>query len=271
MQLRYAAPEVTPEPAPEIGLAEIQVQGYTDFDGETYFYGDDGLTLSWSAANAETYDLAVLDASGNVVNSVSATTQTSLSVSAQAANAGQAQTFTVTGRVGDTAGETASVRLMYVSAAPTQEPTAEPAQVGPVSFQVSGAMDVQGDTYYVGDSAVQVSWTAENAQAYNVAVYDESGTAIKSVENAQVTSMTVNPQDLTPGAVYTLAAQGVGADGTAGETAQIRLTVYGQESPDPGDQGKVITPESSSDDILNLQKALYTLGWIADAQSVTPG
>ena len=271
VQLRYAAPEVTPEPAPEIGLAEIQVQGYTDFDGETYFYGDDGLTLSWSAANAETYDLAVLDASGNVVNSVSATTQTSLSVSAQAANAGQAQTFTVTGRVGDTAGETASVRLMYVSAAPTQEPTAEPAQVGPVSFQVSGAMDVQGDTYYVGDSAVQVSWTAENAQAYNVAVYDESGTAIKSVENAQVTSMTVNPQDLTPGVVYTLAAQGVGADGTAGETAQIRLTVYGQESPDPGDQGKVITPESSSDDILNLQKALYTLGWIADAQSVTPG
>ena len=46
MQLRYAAPEVTREPAPEIGLAEIQVQGYTDFDGETYFYGDDGLTLS---------------------------------------------------------------------------------------------------------------------------------------------------------------------------------------------------------------------------------
>ena len=91
VQLRYAAPEVTPEPAPEIGLAEIQVQGYTDFDGETYFYGDDGLTLSWSAANAETYDLAVLDASGNVVNSVSATTQTSLSVSAQAANAGQAE------------------------------------------------------------------------------------------------------------------------------------------------------------------------------------
>ena len=267
VQLRYAAPEITPEPVLEIGAAEIQVQGYTDFDGETYFYGDDGLTLSWTAANAESYDLAVLDDAGNVINSVSATTQTSLTVAAQAANAAQAQTFTVTGRAGDATGETASVRLMYASQAPTQTPS----QAGPVSFQVEGAMDVEGDLYYVGDSAVTVSWTAENAQAYNVAVYDGDGNAIKSVENAQVSSMTVNPQDLTPGTVYTLTAQAVSAEGAAGETAQIRLTIYDQESPDPGDQGEIITPESGSETILNLQKALYTLGWITDAQSVTPG
>ena len=259
-------PEPTAEPTPEpveIGKPNFVVEGHADEQEGIYIVGDQTVIVSWNAENASVYSVAVYDSAKEVITSAEKQDITEMKIDPANMPAGEVITIAVKGYGEDgTESEAASVQLMLPKAEPTPEPTAEPTpepvQVGKPSVKVSGHADEKDGVFIAGDEALSITWSAENAATYNVAIYDGNGDAIKSVEGTDVTGLELKSETLAAGETYTLKVTGIGSDGAKGETASVKIA-------GADDTVKPITPKSDKEEIQALQVQLYSLGWIAEA------
>lgn len=241
--------------APQVGRPAITVTGYADLRDGVYYAENSDLKISWSAENAEKYDVAIYNAAGESVKSVQGATQTQITVAAADIAPGEVYTLAISPVGADgTTGESAQVKLARVQTEPTPAPAP-----GRPSITVSGHESESGGVYTVGAGNVEIGWSAENAALYSVYVYDGAGETITSVENADVTGMTVKPGDMPEGDMVTVTVVGISADGVQGENASVRLRLAEEEAtpapaPEPG------LPEISVSGAADYANGIYYVG-----------
>ena len=251
-QVKLAHVEAAETPAPAPGKPVITVSGHESEEGGVYVIGSGNVELNWSAENAALYSVYVYDGNGEIITSVDNADVTGMTVKPGDMPEGETVTVKVTGIGADNAqGETASVQLRLAEAA--HKP-------GLPVLSVSGEADYANGVYYVGPDGLSVTWSAENAAAYNVYIYDEKGGTVNSAEGTAETRLTMKADSMPAGQVFTLKVTAIGADGAQSDAASISIALYEDEA------GKwPITPDSDAETITEMQKRLYSLGWITEA------
>lgn len=257
-QVKLAHAEIAPTPAPAPGKPVITVSGHEDETDGVYVVGGGNVELTWSAENAALYSVYVYRSDGGVITSVDNSDATGMTVKPGDMPEGDTVTLKVTGVGADGAqGETASVQLRLAAAEATPTPAPRP---GLPELSVSGAADYSNGVYYVGPDGMSVTWSAENAAAYNVYVYDANGGTVNSAEGTTETRLNLKADNMPADQVFTLKVTAVGADGSQSDAASISMALYAEEN------GKwPVTPDSDADTIAEMQKRLYNLGWITEA------
>lgn len=104
---------------------------------------------------------------------------------------------------------------------------------------------------------MSVTWSAENAAAYNVYVYDANGATVNSAEGTTETRLNLKADNMPADQVFTLQVTAVGADGSQSAAASISIALYAQT-----DSKWPVTPDSDAETISEMQTRLYNLGWI---------
>ncbi|MBQ4089813.1 MAG: peptidoglycan-binding protein [Clostridia bacterium] len=235
VKLMLKKPEPTPEPRPEIGLPVITVTGHDGMEGDVYIVGASDVTVAWNAENADVYNVFVYGADNKVIISTENAEVLSMTVKPADMPKDEIVTVAVSGAAADgTEGESAYVKLMLVepeiTPEPTAEPTPEPIEVDKPIMKVIGYSDAADGVYLIEDGAdVAVSWIAENAKTYNVAIYNGDGEIVKAADGTSQTGLTVDPSTMTPGEVYAIRVTPVGEDGTEGEYAQVLIMLVKEE------------------------------------------
>lgn len=254
VKLAYTEPASTPAP----GRPAITVSGHESEDGGVYVIGSSDVEIGWSAENAVLYSVYVYQSNGDVITYVDNADVTGMTVKPGDMPEGDTVTVKVTGVGADGAqGDTASVQLRLAAAEATPTPAPGP---GLPAISVTGAADYSNGIYYVGSDGMTVDWSAENAVAYNVYVYDENGGTVNSAENTAETRLKLKADSMPDDQVFTLQVTALGADGAQSEAVSIRIALYADAvSKWP------ITANSDAETITEMQKRLYSLGWITEA------
>lgn len=259
-QVKLAHVEAAPTPVPAPGKPAITVSGHESEEGGVYVIGTGNAELSWSAENAVLYSVYVYRSNGEVITSVDNADVTGMTVKPGDMPEGDTVTVKVTGIGADSAqGETASVQLRLAAAEATPTPAPKP---GMPALSVSGEADYANGIYYVGPDGMSVDWSAENAAAYNVYVFDENGATVNSAEGTTETRLNLKAGNMPADQVFTLQVTAIGADGTQSDAASISIALYaeaGSKWP--------ITPDSDAETITEMQKRLYSLGWLTEANA----
>ena len=279
VRLRLAEPEATPEPTPEpteepasAGRPDIQITGHADYENGKFIAGSEVIGINWLAENAETYDVYITDAGGNELRRAENTTVTGMTIDPADITADGTVIITVTGISAEgNKGESASAAIVFTKAEPTPEPTEEPAPTaGTPSIDVSGHTGIENGVYIAGESDLNISWYAENAAAYDVAIYDGSNAIVNSAYDTGLTEFTLRSTDLNENENYVIAVAGLSADGERGEIASVVISRRATAAALP--MGPV-TQESDPASIGQLQAQLLALGWITmeDSGFMTAG
>ena len=245
------------EPA-VLGEIAITVTGHIAYESDVYVLSEDGATVQWYAENAAMYNAAILDSDGNVIKAFNSLTDTEFTVDVSTMAAGETYAVQATPIGADgTAGDYAYVLLSLIKAEPTPEPTAEPTPtpepvtVGNAYITVTGCEERDG-MYYVGDSDVTISWSADGAAGYDVTIGDKNWTGITD------TKVTLKLSDIPENSTIIVTVTGVGSDGTTRGTTDTVEIVRESDAKWP------IKPDSKPDYIVEMQDRLILLGWISE-------
>lgn len=247
---------------PEVGTPVLSVSGAASQENGVYYAGTESLTVSWSADNAAKYGVYLLDSSNKVINSEQNTDKTSLTLKPENMAVGETYTITVIsipdgGEEKD--GKSASVQLM--------RPAQQVPEVGTPQISVSGQAGEQNGVYLVGEDSIGVSWSADNAAAYSVYVYDGSGGLVNSSEKTEDTGTSFNPTSFSEGQTYKLTVVAIPAGGEEadGKSASVSFLREAQEAPVVG------TPMITVSGYVGYVNETYykgddnlTLSWSAD-------
>lgn len=242
VMLMLEKPEPTPEPKPTVGIPAITVTGHKSYDEETGIYtvGSDEVTVAWVAENAAVYSVYIYGEDNRVINKAEKSEVESMTIKPDVMPADEIVTVAVTGFDKDgESGENAYVKLILAEPEPTPEPTAEPTpepvQVGKPEMTVTGHTEVIDGVYMIEKgAAVTIGWSAENAEKYNVAIYNSAKEKLTSADGTIQTSMTVDTSTMAAGETYAVQATPIGADGTAGDYSYVLLSLVKDEpTPEP--------------------------------------
>lgn len=245
-------------PVSKPGRPFVDVSGYETMTGDIYRVGEDPVEIMWEAENAAGYLVSIVDDLGNAIYPENTTRQTSVTVNPSKLNEGSVYTLSVTAldEAGER-GETAQARFSLMEK--------EPVEMGMPEIEVTGYAETNGDLYYLGDTGAQITWQAENAAGYAVSIVDDLGDELfpESVTTKQ--GVSIAPNQVAEGRVYTLTVTALDEAGNRGETAQVRFGIG------TGLTVMEITPESDPADIQSLQMRLYELGWLENDGTVVLG
>ncbi len=244
----------------EVTTPVISVSGAASEEGGVYYAGTETMTVSWSADNAASYSIYLLDSKGATVNSEKETDQKSLTLKPSNMQEGEMYTVTIVaipegGSESD--GKSASVQLMR-SAAP---------EVTKPKISVSGQAGEQDGAYLIGTDNIVVSWTADNVSAYSIYLYDGNGGLVNKAEAVSDTQVTLKPSDLTAGASYKLTVVAIPTSGVEadGKSASVSLVVNEESTPEVG------MPQIDVAGYVDYSNETYwkgtddlTLSWYAD-------
>lgn len=245
----------------EVSTPTISVNGAVSNENGVYYAGTDDLTVAWSAENAASYGVYLLDSDQKVVNSEQNSDKKSLTI--KPANMVADEVYTCTVIAVPEGGEEKDGKSASVQLARNEEVS----EVGSPSLTVSGQIGEQDGVYLVGDEAVTISWTAENAETYSVYLYDESGALVNSVEKTGDKQATLNPTTFGAGQTYklTIVAIPTGGEEADGKSASASFAHDEEETPE------VSTPAISVSGQVDFSNETYwkgeenlTISWSAE-------
>lgn len=213
----------------EVGAPKISVTGAAEENGSYWVDGGD-VTIAWSAENAETYDVTVEKSDGTSRALLTGSKDKSITVKAADFLEGISYRVTVTaipagGAAAD--GKSASVLLAR------REVVAE---VEAPKISLSGHAGEQNGIYLVGEQTLGVSWSAQNAAAYSLYLYDGSGGLMNAVEMTANTQVSIKPADLLAGQTYKLTVVAIPKGGKEedGKSASISFALAEKQVPQVG-------------------------------------
>ena len=242
VKLMLEKPEPTPEPKPAVGVPVITVTGHKSYDEVTGIYtvGSDEVTVEWTAENASVYSVYIYGEDNRVINKAENAEVESMTIKPDVMPVDEIVTVAVTGFDKDgEPGENAYVQLILSEPEPTAEPTAEPTptpvEIGKPVITVSGHDEAVDGVHMISSgAAVSISWTAENAEKFNVAIFNSAKEKLTSADGTIQTSMTVDTSTMAAGETYAVQVTPVGADGTTGEYSYVLLSLIKDEpTPEP--------------------------------------
>lgn len=246
---RYAGQ--TPQPTPaQVSAPVITVSGHVQEDGGVYFAQRDAMTVSWTCEGAVSgYDIVITGSDGVEVFNKTGVSKNSRVVSPEDMTEGVVYTMTVTAvPEGGTAaeGESASVMLALY----------KPAQVAAPVITVSGYGEYLDDVYYMGESGLSISWTAENAAKYSVYLSDSGGKIVDSKTDREKPSLNLKPDKLEAGEIYTFTVIAIPEDGAEkdGQSASVQVALAAAKVP------AVSAPDITVEGYADFDGSVYYAG-----------
>ena len=257
------------EAAPEVGVPEISVENYVDFADGIYYAGEKTLKITWGADKAAAYNVYLKDSEGKNLRAAEGVVQTAMELDTESMNAGEIYTLYVcavdeNGNAPESA--VASIRLMAAEKAPEETPEPE-SKIGAPEISVEGHASFDGETYFVGEDKITVSYSAKKAATYDAVLTDMNGKVVKENIGTEKNSINVKPDILEKGEVYTLTITPYTKKGVSGESGYVMIALEAEEEKQPD----FISPGSDPKLIENLQRALYRLGWLTDDMGFEKG
>ena len=228
------------EPPAELTAPVFDVSGYEEFDGETYYLGNDPLMIKWSCPGAEDYDVYLVKPNGKNLRSAEGTAVTSMRLDGEDMTEGKVYTLKVVAN----AGRSSSSASIKVSKNELREVTFE--------LSVSGYDSSDGNTYFAGGGQFRISYYCDATETYDVKmVYDDDvDNPLKSAEGVRDTEVVVKTSSLEANVPYYLTVRAVDAD--IEKTVTLIRTEEEEEEPE--------TLEVSVSDYTDIINGVFLVG-----------
>lgn len=248
------------ENTPVVGVPEITIDGYAEYDEGVYWMNEEGMTASWVSAGAKKYNVYVTDASGNEVKSSLDREKATIKLKAEDFTPGEACTLTVVaipegGTEADSQSASVYVGLME------EEP-----KVGAPVISPEGYESFDGSVYYLGDESMTVKWESEGAATYSVYVSDPEGKVVKSDTERKKAQLKVDPSILEGGKTYTFTVIAIPEGGKEQDGQSAYVLIALSEAALPDVEAPVISVENYADydgGIYYAGKKDLTITWKA--------
>lgn len=200
-------------------------------------------SVNWTAeGDVESYDIAIYDSQGNVMNSAQGYRDTSFRADADRIQAGEVYTIRIGARPAGGSDEDLvwqTARFTRPEAQPTEIPTPEPlptmAPIEAPEIRVEGTLNDEG-IVEITSRKYTISWGSEGAvQNYIVRITDASGSEVANHPGTQQTQLSLNAGDMRPGEVYTITVGAIPMNGSSQDmvvnSARFTLPVAATAAP----------------------------------------